>query len=305
MAEYNVSNLLESGSTIPYDQREIEAVMRKILYENGISDVLYEGSNISQLTSVVSYVIGSLNVNTAINIQETLLPLATKRMNALFGARQLGYEPYAKKGFKYKLTLTQLMDQSKTDANGEVDYTDTTPVQINLLQNTAFVSGNKTYYYKGPTIDGFFNFSNFDIQYKNDSSIFPDPSIFYKEIEVTEGTLNRYQDDPTLQFVVRDYPDEDGYNKPKQDYLIPYHDVEDDGLQVFVETIDYAQPPLNGVRDITRIERKKSDTFLIDESFSQDKNSLLDWKTLYSSTLLYSLNTQEWGSQYKLGITFK
>ncbi len=101
--EDRISDLLNSGSVLPYDQGEIEAVMKKLLYEYGITDVMYPGSNISQLSAVVSYAIASLNINTAINLQETLLPLATKRSNILFGARQLGYEPKQKKSYIYRI----------------------------------------------------------------------------------------------------------------------------------------------------------------------------------------------------------
>ena len=275
MAELQLSSLLNSGSLIPFDQPEIEAVMRKILYENGVSDIMYPGSNISQLSAVVSYVIASMNVNTAINLQETILPLATKRMNVLFGARQLGYEAHAQIGYKYTLTLTQMYNNKITDVDGDIILDDQTPTSINLVQNTMFQSGNKFYYYKGPTITGFFNFSNFDIQMKNNPSVHPDPSIFYKEIEVTEGVMTKFTEDPALTFIVKDYPDENGYATPKQDYLIPIHDVEDDGLQVFVQSVDYSQAPVNGVRATNIVERKKSKTFLIDDSFTEDKDKFV------------------------------
>ena len=279
MAELNLSNLLESGSTIPFDQVEIEAVMRKILYENGITDVLYEGSNISQLTSVISYVIGSLNVNTAINLQETILPLATKRMNALFGARQLGYEPHPKKSYKYTITLTPQYDETKTiiDVNGDlvVNTLDTTPRTIELVQNTVFQSGNKLYYYKGETID-LFSFSNFDIQnQKVLGTGNGDEEDFFVEVDVVEGILTEFSDDPTLEFIARDYTDENGNQVVRQDFLIPLHDVEEDGLQVFVEKIDYTQAPVNGIRPYDRIERTKSSHYLIDETFTYDQNKFI------------------------------
>ena len=275
MAEINVSTFLQSGSIIPYDQAEVEAVMRKILYNNGISDVLYDGSNISQLTSVVSYAISTLNINTAINLQETILPLATKRMNALFGARQLGYEPYAKNAYKYILTITPEYDLTKVDVNGELNTLDQTKRKIDLVRNTVFVSGNKTYYYKGPTISGIFNFSNFDIQNKSNAEGDGAYEDFFKEIEVVEGTLISYTQDPSLVFTARDYVDDDGILAVKQDFIIPHHDIEDDGIQVFVETADYSVPSINGVRATKLTERTKSKHFLIDETFTYDKDKFV------------------------------
>ncbi len=275
MPQINTSDMLNSGSVIPFDQTEVEAIMKKILYSNGVSDVMYAGSNISQLTSVVSYVIGSLNINTAINLQETILPLATKRMNILFGARQLGYEPHAKKGYKYNLKLTASYNTQMVDDEGDVDYSNMIPRAVILKQNTVFISGTKTYYYKGPTVN-LFNFSNHDIQYKNDTSINPEGTDkFYKVIEVTEGTMISWEKDETLSWIIRDYPDEDGIQRPKQDYIIPFHDVEDDGIQIFVDTVDYSKAPENGAREYITTTKTKSNTFLIDDSFSQDKDKFV------------------------------
>ncbi len=288
----DLSNILSSGSVLPYDQPEIEAVMKKILYDKGISDVMFEGSNISQLSSVVSYVIASLNVNTAINLQETILPLATKRMNAQFGARQLGYEPHVKKAYRYNITLSPMYDESKVDYNGNIDTMNQVQRSIDLVQNTAFQSGDKTYYYKGPTISNIFFVSNYMIQRKNDvdteGNRLYDDDLFYKEIEVIEGTLIEYANDPTLRSIVEEYTDTDGLIKAKQEYLVPFHNVEDDGLQVFVETIDYTQAPVNGVRPKELILREKSKHFLIDDTFTEDQNKfvrmdniILDYPIVY------------------------
>ena len=164
-----------TSSVLPYNQSEIESVMKQIMYSNGITDVMYEGSNVSQLTSVVSYVIASLQANTAMNIQETLLPLATKRMNVLFGARQLGYEPHAIKSYKYKLLLKPLYDTSKTitDPNtGEeiIDIHNTDDRKISIVKNTRFKSGDKSYYYVGPTLVDVITVNNNDITYINDET---------------------------------------------------------------------------------------------------------------------------------------
>ncbi len=43
------------------------------------NDSVYEGSNLSQIVTAMSYLISSLNINTAANINETFLPLARKK----------------------------------------------------------------------------------------------------------------------------------------------------------------------------------------------------------------------------------
>jgi len=278
----NIKNTL-----IPYNQDEIETVMKQLLLANGVTDVLYEGSNVSQLSTVVSYVISTLNINTAINLQETILPLATKRMNILFGARQLGYEAHQKKSWKYTLKLKPMYDTSKTTidpSTGEevVDTLNTDDRTIYIAQNTRFKSGDKTYYYTGPT-KALFTCSNYDIQYFNDPTHGRPQDELIAEIEVIEGSLITPLDDPSLTFSAYDYVNNDGLSVTKQDYIIPYTNVEDtEGLQVFLTYVDE-----NG--NLIEDERRyQSPHLLVDQDleyykdkFIRKENIILGYPTIF------------------------
>ena len=263
-----------TSAVLPYSQTEIESVMKQIMYSNGVTDVMYEGSNVSQLTSVVSYVIATLNANTAMNIQETLLPLATKRMNILFGARQLGYEPHAVKSYKYRLLLKPVYDQTKTiiDPNtGKeiVDPYNTEDRKITLVKNTRFKAGDKYYYYVGPTFMDAITVNNFDITFYNDETQGRPKQEISLEIPVIEGIMTTPLEDEMLRMVAVDYA-ENGQTKTKQDYLVGYTDVEEDyGLQVYLTYIDDNGYP------IYNEEWKKSEQFLIDESFEYNKRKFI------------------------------
>ena len=270
-----LSQSINSGSVIPFDQPEVEAVMKKIMLENGITDVLYEGSNISQLTSVISYIISSLNINTAINLQETILPLATKRMNILFGARQLGYEPHKIKSYKYNINLTPQYDQSKVDSEGQLDTLNTEKRQIGIKRNTVFISGGNKYYYRGDDIPVIFEFSNYDIHYKNDPNQTGYPTeAFYYEIEVVEGDFLEATKYPELEFFVDTYTDKDGKVRVSQEFLIPFKNVEDDGIDVIVESPDYTNA-INGFYGTSQTRRTLSKQFLIDETFTYDQDKFI------------------------------
>jgi len=264
-----------TSAVLPYNQSEIEAVMKQIMHSNGITDVVYEGSNISQLTSVVSYVIATLNANTAMNIQETLLPLATKRMNILFGARQLGYEPHAIKSYKYKLLLKPMYDSSKTiidPGTGEeiIDPYNEDDRTISIVKNTKFKSGDKFYYYVGPTIVDAITVNNKDITFINDMTQGRQLSEITLEIPVIEGIMTTPLEDEMLRMVAVDFVDDKGNTKTKQDYLVGYSDVEEDyGLQVYLTYIDENGYP------VYNEEWKKSEQFLIDESFEYNKRKFI------------------------------
>ena len=262
------------SAILPYNQVEIEETMKQIMYANGMTDVVYEGSNISQLTSIVSYVIATLNANTAMNLQETILPLATKRMNILFGARQLGYEPHAIKSYKYQLILKPVYDTSKTiiDPNtGEeiIDVNNTEDRKISLVHNTQFKSGENYYYYVGPTLVDVITVNNYDITHYNDESTGRPKEDITLEVPVVEGVLTTPLDDEMLRMVAQDYSD-NGEVKTKQDYMIGYTDVEEDyGLQVYINYID------DDGFYVMNEEWKKSNQFLIDETLEYNKRKFV------------------------------
>jgi len=258
------------GSLLPYDHQEIEIVLKQVLLNNGITDVLYEGSNISQLSSIISFLISSLNLNTAINMQETILPLASKRMNILFGARQLGYESHAKKSYIYTLTLKPLYDNTKLTPSGEIDKYNTEERKISIVKNTKFVSGDKTYWYVGPTLIDVISVSNYDIQFLNDPTRGKTEEELLIQIPVVEGEFISYLDDQELQFTSYEYLDENGNIKTKQDYLIPYKNVEDEfGLQVYLTYIN------EDGYEIKNEEWVKSEAFLIDETLDYNKKKFI------------------------------
>ncbi len=264
-----------TSAVLPYSQSEIEKVMKQVMYAQGITDVVYEGSNVSQLTSVVSYVIATLNANTAMNIQETLLPLATKRMNILFGSRQLGYEPHAIKSYKYELLLKPMYDKSKTiidPGTGEeiIDVHNQEDRHISIVKNTKFRAGDKTYYYVGPTLVNAITVSNYDILYINDESTGRSMEDITIRIPVIEGIMTTPLEDDMLRMVAQDYVDAKGNTVTKQDYMVGYNDVEEDyGLQVYITYIDE-----DGYL-VTREEWKKSEQFLIDETFVYNRKKFI------------------------------
>ncbi|RLD45394.1 MAG: hypothetical protein DRI86_05630 [Bacteroidetes bacterium] len=264
-------------NVIPFDQQEIETVLKEMLYNKGITDVLYEGSNISQISSVISYVISSLNLNTAINLQETLLPLATKRMNVLLGARQIGYEAQRKISYRYSLTLAPKMDLTDylvgqdglpvlDQAGNKIPDPNGRRVRmIPLVHNTEFNCNDKSYWYVGPTINDFWIVSNYDITKAETSGVEADKNKVFKNIQVKEGSMFTPREDEILSMHAENYQDGNSTHT-KQDFLIPYKDVEEDGIRVFLTYVDD-----NGQIQ-ERVPRYKSTQFLIDENFTVNED---------------------------------
>ena len=89
--------------TVPFTFDELFEESRKLFGDAGFD--VSDGSNTSQLAAVLSYLVSSLNTNTAMNINETLLPYATKRKNILQDARVLGYEIKHKTSYQYRLKI--------------------------------------------------------------------------------------------------------------------------------------------------------------------------------------------------------
>lgn len=90
--------------TIPFTFDEIYRSIEKKFAEKGY-DAPFEGSNLAQLITSMSYVISNLNFNTATNINENILQLARKRKNVIQDARMLSYEYQYKTSYIYKITL--------------------------------------------------------------------------------------------------------------------------------------------------------------------------------------------------------
>jgi len=285
------------AALIPYDQNEIETLLKQLMYQNGITDVLYEGSNVSQIASVISYVISALNVNTAINLQETILPLASKRMNILMGARQLGYEPRAITSYKYELIIKPMFYTGKEVLIKEDPNDPYSRLIVNIDDNkhqfgytiepyTEFRNNDKTYWYTGPAItiypknkDGSRGFTNREILNVKQPDGRKD---ILATIEVIEGNLTRSFQDKELQIEAIDYM-EDGVSKTKQDYLIPYVNVEqEEGIHTYLTYIDK-----NGMTR-QREHWTQSSSLLVDETltynqrkFARMENIILGYPAIF------------------------
>ena len=225
---------------VPFTYSEIEERVKEILLAKGFKDILYPGSNISQISDIMIYLIHVLNTNTAINLQEVLLPLAIKRSNVLFSARHLGYEPKKRTSFRYKLRI---------NFKKRNDISDDQPYNFVLNKYTKFTSNGKNYYYLGDpiVIEDITNKNRFDKSFS---------------IEVKEGILHKYEDEDILN--IRAYVEEtESGAYTKQNYIIPYRNVEEDGIELFLTYIDdYG----------TLIEKekwKKHNSIMIDSSYKE------------------------------------
>lgn len=97
--------------TIPFNYNEIYKDLEQKFQDLGY-DAPYEGSNLAQLISGLSYIVSSLNFNTAVNINENLIHLAQKRKNVVNDSLILGYIPKYRISEKYKITLKFNQDTS-------------------------------------------------------------------------------------------------------------------------------------------------------------------------------------------------
>jgi len=250
----------EVTEIIPFTQDELEAEVKQILISKGLTDIVYPGSNISQLSDVMTYLVHALNTNTAINLQEVILPLATKRMNVLYGARQVGYEAVQRTSYRYKLTITILENTSV--ASGDTSFT------VRVPKYTKFKSGENTYVYFGEDIA---------VQTTNNTRHTDSFDIIVKEGELIKSTENDLLNIRTYGEV-----DDTGVFNVKQDYTLPFKNVEEDGIEIFLTYVDE-----NGVL-YEREEWTKSDQFLIDSSFTftskkfaRAQNIFLQMPTIY------------------------
>lgn len=230
--------------TVPFTFDEIYSSMVEKLGD----DAPYEGSNLATLLTSMTYLVSMLNVNTAANINEMLLPLARKRENILEGARLLGYEPSHKKSYRYTLTLT--LKETISFEN-----------KILIEKYAKFTSGEKNYYYFGD--EPIEIFGAFGSTFK---------------IEVKEGTLYTFETDENLAYTIQGtyivgnpVPVADSYID------IPYTDVEDDGIELYLSYTDsYAN---------NRVDEKWTKT----TQFMIDKDSIMNKVFLRKDDIDYNL----------------
>jgi len=254
-----------STEIIPFSQDEIEGEVKKILLDKGLVDIIYPGSNISQISDVMTYLVHVLNTNTAINLQEVLLPLATKRMNVLWGARQLGYEPKQRVSFVYILNLIAKKNPNFGQNPGEPGYD--TVYQIQLPKYTKFSSGGHDYWYFGERTN---------IEVSNEMIDNDDPKTKIN-ITVKEGNLIRFQENSLLRFRSFNIVNDEGEIEVKQNYIVPFDNVEETGLEVFLTYTDE-----NNV-DHIREKWYQSAYFLVDTSYEEDKNKYARMQNIFAN----------------------
>lgn len=288
--------------TIPYNFDELYKNAQYILGRAGFD--VSEGSNTSQLAATMAYMVASLNTNTAFNINETLLPFATKRKNILQDARVLGYEPKHKASYEYKAkfeidpmyigfgTLT-IPRYSYIDVGKNRYYVWDDKQDLTLNLGTFILNENEEPLNPTGILDSNFHTPNFeDIQ---DGSIYyyvkygeilktidsgtlkfiynEAKSRFEKtleefEIKVKEGTLVRATDDSkTLKRTLTQVSEDETVTTQYLD--IPYTDVEEDGIHCYVDMFE-GDNYQNGI-EFTRTE---------DYFFERDGNENLKHKFL-------------------------
>jgi hypothetical protein len=228
-------------NTVPFDFESLYTGLQTKFEDKGYDTA--EGSNTSQLITAMAYLTSMLNTNTAVNINETLLPLATKRDNALHDARVLGYETAHKQSYRYRLSLT-LTAGSHT-----------------IPKYTQFTAGSKTYYYMGTQI-----------------SLVDVDEGYQISLDVKEGTLHKFSDNSdSLITTTTNITDDSGDSIPQYYVDIPFVDVEENGLEVFLTYYDeYGSL-------FTRQEWKKSSQFMIDSDSTLNNEFVrldnIDFKT--------------------------
>ena len=224
--------------TVPFSFDELYEEARK-LFGNAGFDVS-DGSNTSQLAAVMSYLISALNTNTAININETLLPYATKRKNILQDARVLGYEAKHKTSFQYRLKV-RLDDKvcgfksftfkkfDSISANGNTYYYFGKDLKVNLGQlvykekeispnDLEFVDNEV--FYNGENVTE--KWSQVQKEFEKNRNI---------ELVFKEGELIKTEDDVSSLSKTIGSITINGSSYTRNYIDIPYTDVENDGIE--------------------------------------------------------------------------
>lgn len=249
--------------TVPFTFDELFEESRKLFGDAGFD--VSDGSNTSQLAAVLSYLVSSLNTNTAMNINETLLPYATKRKNILQDARVLGYEIKHKTSYQYRLKIR--LDDKMC---GYKSFT------FKKFDNIS-VNGNTYYYFGNANPDS--AYANTDLKVNLGQLVFNGKEIspteltfntenpinstetFYKtndvsdlwiqvvkdfrnnqEIELLfkEGELIKTEDDVSSLAKTIGSVTVNGSTYTRNYIDIPYTDVENDGIECLVSYYDNA-----------------------------------------------------------------
>lgn len=123
-----------SKETLPFNFNEIYSYIENKFDEKGFDT--QEGSNAMVLTTAMSHLVSLLNANTAANINENVLTLATQRKNIIKNAEVLGYNLTPIRSYQYRLRLRV----NNTTGIEEVQ---------NIQNGDTFTSGGNTFYYIG------------------------------------------------------------------------------------------------------------------------------------------------------------
>lgn len=215
--------MAELTETLPFTFNEIYTDIKSKFAEKGYD--VAEGSNTSMLIDSMAYMITSLNTNTALNVNETILNYANREDNVLEDARSIGYESTKPTSFVYEVTV-------KTDEFSTEDYPDGGIVVIPKFSE--FTYGDKTYYYVGEQLI---------LRNLHEAQ--------EVKLRLKEGILTKYTDDPDTLQVVIDKVIDNGVEIDRYYIDIPYTDVENDGIQclcsyyddfgVFYDKVEYTK----------------------------------------------------------------
>jgi len=255
--------------TVPFNFNDLYAGLSTKFKEagalNGVTYDLNPGSNTAQLVTAMAYLTSMLNVNTATNINETLLPLATQRNNVLENARAIGYEIQHKQSYYYNLTLT---------LSGSANGTYTIP------KYSVFNEGTHKYYYMGNAIE---------LPNVTDGTAIT--------ILVQEGTLFSYVDYPnTLTVTTGTVLDSAGQSIPQYYVDIPFVDIEENGIECFITYFD------NFGNLIQNEQWLKSKQFVIDKDLTV-KNKFFRLDNIQHRTPRIYFELSGVGAGVKIGTT--
>lgn len=231
--------------TVPFTFDDILNESKELFNEAGFD--VADGSNTSQLSAVIAYIVSSLNTNTAININETLLPYAKKRKNILQDARVLGYEAIHKTSYMYKLSIklsekligygyVTIPKYMKVESSGHTYYYCGDDFKVNLgqliindnvvLPTELVFEDDKVYYNSNDVTELWNNIKN--IFYTNQKV----------ELTVKEGELITYDTDISSLEKTIDTITINGLSRVRNYVDIPYTDVENDGIECLVTYYD-------------------------------------------------------------------
>ena len=232
---------------VPFTYDEVLTDLTGRLVDKGY-DADVDGSNAAMLASVLSHTVAMLNTNIAFNTSEMLLSSATKDINILNIARQMGYEAQNKVSYCYTITLQAKIDTSRDELSV---YTKL----YELPKYGSFTSGSNTYYYMGETIRRYI--SNKNITEGADNSYF--------EILVKEGDLKTAEDNPDILEITTTYLDANNEIQTQNYIDIPFTNVEDYGIDLYLTYID-----AYGIEHIDELWTKTTQ-FLIDKDTNLTK----------------------------------